>query len=43
LCGPDTKGVLLLEDYFLGRIISGIGGGGKEIFIMEGILNLLNG
>ena len=37
ICGPDTKGVLLLADYFLGRVISGIGGGEKKIFVMEGI------
>eukprot|EP00831_Metopus_contortus_P006660 TRINITY_DN1255_c0_g1_i4.p2 TRINITY_DN1255_c0_g1~~TRINITY_DN1255_c0_g1_i4.p2 ORF type:complete len:110 (-),score=21.86 TRINITY_DN1255_c0_g1_i4:366-695(-) len=28
-------GVLALADHFLGRVVSGLGGGGKKIFVME--------
>ena len=38
LCGPETEGKLEVLDQFLGKAITGLGGGCKKMFVLEGKL-----
>ena len=42
LCGPETDGKLEVLDQFLGKAITGLGGGCKKMFVLEGKLISLN-
>ena len=42
LCGPETDGKLEVLDQFLGKAITGLGGGCKKMFVLEGKLFSLN-
>ena len=36
ICGPETKGELQVMDQFLGKAVTGVGGGCKKMFVIEG-------
>ena len=36
LCGPETTGELDVLNQFLGKAITGLGGGCKKMFVIEG-------
>ena len=36
ICGPETKGELQVMDQFLGKAVTGFGGGCKKMFVIEG-------
>lgn len=38
LCGPETDGKLEVLDSFLGKAITGLGGGCKRMYVLEGKL-----
>ena len=42
LCGPETDGKLEVLDQFLGKAITGLGGGCKKMFVLEGKLFSFN-
>jgi|TARA_B110001450_G_scaffold253146_1_gene276110 hypothetical protein len=41
LCGPETEGKLEVLNQFLGKAITGLGGGCKRMYVLEGKLNIL--
>lgn len=36
LCGPETEGKLEVLSQFLGKAITGLGGGCKKMYVIEG-------
>ena len=38
LCGPETEGKLEVLNQFLGKAITGLGGGCKRMYVLEGKL-----
>jgi len=36
LCGPETEGELNIIGQFLGKAVTGLGGGCKKMFVIEG-------
>ena len=34
LCGPETEGIILVLPQFLGKSITGFGGGGKKMYVI---------
>ena len=41
LCGPETEGKLEVLNQFLGKAITGLGGGCKRMYVLEGKLYFL--
>ena len=39
LCGPETDGKLEVLNQFLGKAITGLGGGCKKMYVLEGKLH----
>ena len=39
LCGPETEGKLEVLNQFLGKAITGLGGGCKRMYVLEGKLS----
>ena len=39
LCGPETEGKLDVLNQFLGKAITGLGGGCKKMYVIEGKSN----
>ena len=36
LCGPETNGEFHMMGQFLGKAVTGLGGGCKKMFVIEG-------
>lgn len=36
LCGPETEGKLEVLNQFLGKAMTGLGGGCKKMYVLEG-------
>ena len=36
LCGPETDGKLVVLNQFLGKAMTGLGGGCKKMYVIEG-------
>lgn len=36
LCGPETDGNLQVLNQFLGKAITGLGGGSNKMYVLEG-------